>query len=74
MSISECSLRKAYVVISTTCGDICGDSHHGLRSPQILVVVYTASSYHHKVFVVILYQIQNHHKVLVVILYKVHIC
>ena len=50
-------LRKAYVVISTTCGDICGDSHHRLRSPQVLVVVYTTSSYHHKYFVVILYKV-----------------
>ena len=46
--LGERSLRKAYVVIFTACGDICGGFHHKSKSPHMLVAVFATSPNHHK--------------------------
>jgi len=42
------TLRKAHVVISTRCGEFCGDLHHRSKSPHVLLAVLTTSPNHHK--------------------------
>ena len=37
-----------HVVISTRCGDFCGDLHHRSKSPHVLLAVLTTSPNHHK--------------------------
>jgi len=42
------ALREVLVVNFTFCGDFCGDFHYKLKSPQVLVAVFTIGLNHHK--------------------------